>query len=133
METIGRYEILGELGRGGCGVVYRALDPGIGRTVAIKTIRADSDAGDLRERFRREARSAGILSHPNIVTIHEFNDTGDVMFIEANPGPVKYIAARLGLCSEEMRLPLVGPTEESRRKIDAALVATGLLRADAAE
>jgi len=81
MEKIGRYEILGELGRGGCGVVYRALDPGIGRTVAIKTIRADSEAADLRERFRREARSAGMLSHPNIVTIHEFNDDGDVMFI----------------------------------------------------
>src|SRR5580693_7760657 len=81
MQTIGRYEILGELGRGGCGIVYRALDPNIGRSVAIKTIRLDSDSADLRERFRREARSAGMLSHPNIVTIHEFNDTGDLMFI----------------------------------------------------
>jgi serine/threonine protein kinase/TolB-like protein/Flp pilus assembly protein TadD len=81
METLGRYEILGELGRGGCGVVYRALDPGIGRTVAIKTIRTDGSGDSLRERFRREARSAGNLSHPNIVTIHEFNDSGDVMFI----------------------------------------------------
>ncbi|MEO8049109.1 MAG: protein kinase [Acidobacteriota bacterium] len=84
VKTLGRYEILGELGRGGCGVVYRALDPGIGRTVAIKTILADanSPAGSaLRERFRREARSAGNLSHPNIVTIHEFNDSGEIMFI----------------------------------------------------
>ena len=84
METLGRYQILGELGRGGCGIVYRALDPGIGRTVAIKTILADahSPAGAaLRERFRREARSAGNLSHPNIVTIHEFNDSGEIMFI----------------------------------------------------
>lgn len=81
METLGRYEILGELGRGGCGVVYRALDPGIGRTVAIKTIRADGSGDSLRERFRREARSAGNLSHPNIVTIHEFSDTGEIMFI----------------------------------------------------
>lgn len=79
MGKLGHYEILGELGRGGCGVVYRALDPSIGRTVAIKTILAEGDAS--KERFRREARSAGILSHPNIVTIHEFNDTGDVMFI----------------------------------------------------
>jgi len=84
VETLGRYQILGELGRGGCGIVYRALDPGIGRAVAIKTILADvnSPAGAaLRERFRREARSAGNLSHPNIVTIHEFNDSGEIMFI----------------------------------------------------
>ncbi len=75
---------MGELGRGGCGVVYRALDPGIGRTVAIKTILADSHSAAgaaLRERFRREARSAGILSHPNIVTIHDFSESGDIMFI----------------------------------------------------
>ena len=84
METLGRYQILGELGRGGCGIVYRALDPGIGRTVAIKTIMTDaksSTGAELRERFRREARSAGNLSHPNIVTIHEFNDSGEIMFI----------------------------------------------------
>ena len=84
METLGRYQILGELGRGGCGVVYRALDPGIGRTVAIKTILTDAKSAPgaaLRERFRREARSAGILSHPNIVTIHDFSESGDIMFI----------------------------------------------------
>ena len=79
METLGRYEIKNEIGRGGCGVVYRAIDPSIGRTVAIKTIRTDGP--DERERFRREARSAGILSHPNIVTIHEFNESPDGMFI----------------------------------------------------
>ncbi len=75
---------MGELGRGGCGVVYRALDPGIGRTVAIKTILTDAKSASgaaLRERFRREARSAGILSHPNIVTIHDFSESGDIMFI----------------------------------------------------
>jgi serine/threonine protein kinase len=82
--SLGRYKILGELGRGGCGIVYRALDPSIGRVVAIKTILAktESSAGrESRERFRREARSAGNLSHPNIVTIHDFSDTGDPMFI----------------------------------------------------
>ncbi|HEY6341252.1 MAG TPA: protein kinase [Bryobacteraceae bacterium] len=84
METLGRYQILGELGRGGCGIVYRALDPSIGRMVAIKTIRAELNSStglEVRERFRREARSAGALSHPNIVTIHEFSDSGDPMFI----------------------------------------------------
>ncbi len=65
-------------------MVYRALDPGIGRTVAIKTILTDAQSASgaaLRERFRREARSAGILSHPNIVTIHDFSESGDIMFI----------------------------------------------------
>lgn len=84
LGTLGRYEILGELGRGGCGIVYRAMDPSIGRTVAIKTILANMQSSSglaLRERFRREARSAGSLSHPNIVTIHDFNDSGDPMFI----------------------------------------------------
>jgi serine/threonine-protein kinase len=81
MEKLGHYQILGELGRGGCGIVYRALDPAIGRTVAIKTILSEGLGNATKERFRREARSAGNLSHPNIVTIHEFNDSGDVMFI----------------------------------------------------
>lgn len=82
--TLGRYKILGELGRGGCGIVYRALDPSIGRMVAIKTILAKTESSvgkESRERFRREARSAGNLSHPNIVTVHDFSDTGDPMFI----------------------------------------------------
>jgi len=80
-ETLGRYKILDELGRGGCGVVYRALDPSIGRIVAIKTILARTEGEESRERFRREARSAGNLSHPNIVTVHDFSDSGDPMFI----------------------------------------------------
>lgn len=84
METLGRYQILGELGRGGCGVVYRALDPRINRKVAIKTVQPNTDStlsSSLRERFRREAQSAGGLSHPNIVTVHEFDDTGEMTYI----------------------------------------------------
>ena len=86
MERIGRYEILGELGRGGMGVVYRAQDPVIGRTVAIKTIRLEAFNGAeelerLRERLFREARSAGILSHPNIVTIYDIGQEGDTAYI----------------------------------------------------
>ena len=69
MEQIGRYKILGEVGRGAMGVVYRAQDPAIGRIVAIKTIRlvelADpTERAKLRDRLIREAQSAGILSHP---------------------------------------------------------------------
>jgi eukaryotic-like serine/threonine-protein kinase len=76
-SRLGRYEILGELGRGAMGRVYLARDPLIGRLVALKTIHIgvegldDSEAREFRERFLREAQAAGILSHPNIVTIHD--------------------------------------------------------------
>ncbi|MEX2263709.1 MAG: serine/threonine-protein kinase [Bryobacteraceae bacterium] len=86
MDRIGRYRIEGELGRGAMGVVYRATDPSIGRSVAIKTIRIGefSDAAErakLRERLFREARAAGILSHPNIVTIYDMEERGEVAYI----------------------------------------------------
>jgi serine/threonine-protein kinase len=86
MEQIGPYQILGELGRGGMGIVYRGLDPVIGRTVAVKTVHS-SDLGDsveqekLKERLFREAKSAGILSHPGIVTIYQAGQDKDVLFI----------------------------------------------------
>ena len=86
MEQIGRYRILGEIGRGAMGVVYRAQDPAIGRIVAIKTIRlaelADpSERAKLRDRLIREAQSAGILSHPGIVTIYDVAEEGEVHYI----------------------------------------------------
>ena len=86
MEQIGRYQILGELGRGAMGVVYRAMDPSIGREVAIKTIRLTEfsnpdQRGKQRERLFREARSAGILSHPGIVTIYDMAEQGDMAYI----------------------------------------------------
>ncbi|MEX2197276.1 MAG: serine/threonine protein kinase, partial [Burkholderiales bacterium] len=62
LKTLGRYRILGELGRGAMGVVYRAVDPVIEREVALKTLHADLPddvAGEVRVRFLREARSAG--------------------------------------------------------------------------
>lgn len=75
-EALGRYEILGELGKGAMGVVYLARDPIIGRQLALKTFRLGYSAQDkeleqFRVRFLREAQSAGILNHPNIVTIHD--------------------------------------------------------------
>jgi serine/threonine-protein kinase len=86
VNQVGRYQILEELGRGACGVVYRALDPAIGRTVAIKSIRfsefSDLDERrDLRERVLREAQSAGKLSHPNIVTIYDVLESDDLAYI----------------------------------------------------
>jgi len=69
---IGRYVVLKQIGGGGMGVVYKAMDTVLGREVALKTLRVDvaKDPG-LRERFLREARSAGSLSHSNIVTVFE--------------------------------------------------------------
>jgi serine/threonine protein kinase len=86
METIGRYQITRELGRGAMGVVYLAVDPTIGRNVAIKTIRLgevtdEEERAKLRERLFREARSAGILSHPGIVTIYDMEEHNEVAFI----------------------------------------------------
>ncbi len=85
MEQIGRYQILEELGRGASGVVYRALDPTIGRTIAIKSIAlnqiSESEQQRVRERILREARSAGTLSHPNIVTIYDVLDSGAATYI----------------------------------------------------
>ena len=79
MEHIGRYQILQELGRGSSGVVYRALDPTIGRTIAIKTIGLDqineSERQRIRDRILGEARAAGTLSHPNIITIYDVLDS----------------------------------------------------------
>ena len=82
IAKLGRYEVVSELGKGAMGVVYLAKDPAIGRLVAIKTIRVTSagdeeDTQEFRERFVREAQTAGILSHPNIVTIHDIGEDPD--------------------------------------------------------
>jgi len=78
LEKIGRYEIVDQLGKGAMGVVYKALDPTIGRTVALKTMRLDvqgPETSEMLSRFRNEARLAGVLNHPNIVTIY---DAGEI-------------------------------------------------------
>src|SRR5688572_24262467 len=74
-EQIGKYKILGELGEGAMGVVYKAHDPILNRFVAIKMISANLKAdAELRERFQREAQAAASLAHPNIITIHDFGE-----------------------------------------------------------
>jgi serine/threonine protein kinase len=86
MQRIGRYEIQKELGRGAMGVVYAAVDPLIGRQVAIKTIRLgalepESNHVELTQRLHREARAAGVLSHPGIVTIYDVETHEDEAYI----------------------------------------------------
>jgi serine/threonine-protein kinase len=75
MDSIGRYQLVEKLGQGGMGVVYRAFDTLLHRVVAIKVISGSIDTtGEQRERFFREARAAGQLSHRNIITIHDLGE-----------------------------------------------------------
>lgn len=86
-KRIGKYEVHGVVGKGAMGVVYHAVDPTLGRPVAIKTLSfagiPDSPLGaELRLRFLREARSAGMLQHPNIITVHElFEENGTAYLV----------------------------------------------------
>ena len=74
-KKLGKYDVLDVVGRGGMGIVYKAIDPGIGRLVAIKMMTAGfANDADLLKRFYREAQSAGKLQHPNIVTIYDLGD-----------------------------------------------------------
>ena len=81
---IGRYEVIEKIGQGAMGTVYKALDPLIERTVAIKTVavaRLKEEGAEFEARFLREAQSAGRLSHPNIVTIYDVGETDEVAYI----------------------------------------------------
>jgi len=82
----GRYEIVGELGRGAMGVVYKATDPVIGRPVAVKTIRLSEEGtgltrAELLQRFQTEARAAGLLTHPNIVVVYDAGEEDGQYYI----------------------------------------------------
>ena len=82
MERIGRYELSARLGRGGMGVVYRGFDTLLQRTVAVKLIGAQiHDQPGMRERFFREARAAGALSHKNIITVHDLGEENGQPFL----------------------------------------------------
>lgn len=84
--TLGRYEIVKQLGKGAMGIVYLGMDPRINRTTAIKTFQfpeeADPDqTASLKKRFFQEAESAGTLTHPNIVTIYDAGEEQDLAYI----------------------------------------------------
>ncbi|MBI2296446.1 MAG: serine/threonine protein kinase [Betaproteobacteria bacterium] len=84
LTQLGRYRILAELGHGAMGVVYKAEDPLLNRTVAIKTIIMSADAAERAEyerRFYQEAKAAGGLNHPNVITIHDVGREGDIAYM----------------------------------------------------
>jgi serine/threonine-protein kinase len=91
-EKFGRYEVLGELGDGAMGRVYRAFDPVVRRTVAVKTIKSEyltrEEAPEYLKRFRREAQAAGILNHPAIVSIFDVGE--DFLVMEFLEGKTLY-------------------------------------------
>ena len=116
MERVGRYRIVERLGQGGMGVVFKAFDPQIERTVAIKVISSQRvDNPELRERFFREARSAGQLTHRNIIVVYDIGEeqgqpwlameyvdgvTLDVLMRGPHPFPIgRRLEVMLDVCS----------------------------------
>jgi tetratricopeptide (TPR) repeat protein len=87
-RLIGRFRIQREIGRGGCGVVFLAEDPTLGRLVALKVPRADFLADrEHRTRFHTEAQAAARLDHPNIVAIYEAGEVGPLVYIASSYCP----------------------------------------------
>ncbi len=85
IDQLGKYRIDGVLGQGAMGIVYRAYDPHIARTVALKTVRKDlfgaAQQSGLLERFRTEAQAAGRLNHPNIVAVYDYGEDKESAYI----------------------------------------------------
>ena len=83
-KQLGRYQVIDEVGRGAMGIVYKAQDPVLDRLLAIKTIFIPADETDRQEyeaRFNQEARAAGRLAHPGIVTIYDVGREGEMLFM----------------------------------------------------
>ncbi|MGQ0735263.1 MAG: protein kinase domain-containing protein [Acidobacteriota bacterium] len=80
-ESLGHYRLLRKLGEGGMGVVYAAEDQRLGRTVALKTLRAGLADREARDRLRREARLAASITHPHVCQLYEIGEVGDTLFI----------------------------------------------------
>jgi len=116
---IGRYDIVSELGRGAMGVVYDAVDPVLERVVAIKTINMALDPGEMdhyEKRFAVEARAAGGLNHPNIVTIYDIGRSGNLAYMA-----MEYLEGR------ELKDMIAGNELTTDRALEiAAQVADGL-------
>jgi serine/threonine-protein kinase len=123
---LGRYDVVAEIGRGAMGVVYRAVDPMLERTVAVKTINMALDPGEMEQyekRFTIEARAAGGLNHPNIVIIYDIGRSGDLAYMA-----MEFLEGR------ELKELIAANELTPDRSLDiVALVADGLAYAHAHE
>ena len=118
--AFGRFQARRKLGSGGCGVVFLADDPILGRPVALKVPRPEVLANaDLRKRFLREAQTAAVLSHPNIVPVYEASGAGGIIYIAAEfcPGPT--------LARWRTERPLPGPPRAVAELLAAVADAMG--------
>lgn len=114
-----RYELLQQIGTGGMAVVYRARDLMLERPVAIKVLRQDYSINEaFRERFRLEAKAAANLSHPNIVTVHDFGFDSDRLYLVMEYVPGTDLKS---IIKERVRLPV----EEAVRLIIQASAGIG--------
>ena len=122
-KTISHYRILGELGRGGMGVVYEAEDPRLGRHVALKILSSDlAREPQAVKGFEREARAASALNHPNICTVHDVGDHEGTPFLVMEQLVGMTLQARLA------RGPLgAGETLEMALAVASALEAAGAM------
>ncbi|HXV65290.1 MAG TPA: TonB family protein [Vicinamibacteria bacterium] len=115
-HQFGRYEVQGEIGQGAMGRVYKAFDPLANRTVAIKAIKdeilAQDESGEYLKRFQREARAAGGLSHPNIITIFDVGENYFVMEYLDGKSLLSVISER-GALSLEETLQIVSPVADA--------------------
>ncbi|MBV9494306.1 MAG: serine/threonine protein kinase, partial [Acidobacteria bacterium] len=118
--TLGPYEILAQIGAGGMGEVYRALDTRLGRQVAVKVLsRSYTNDAEATRRFEQEARAAGMLNHPNIVALYDIGTEGNI----------RYIVSEL-LQGESMRQRIRQGPIPARKAVDYAVqVARGLAAA----
>jgi len=106
--TIGKFEILRQLGQGAMGEVYLGRDPGLQREVAIKTIRPGTDFGpEASARFEREARAGGGLSHPNVAMVYEFGEDDGLRFLAMEYVEGGDLAALIGVRPKEELLELL--------------------------
>jgi len=127
LDRIGRYEIVGPLGKGAMGIVYKATDPTIGRTVALKTMRLDiqgPESTEMLARFRNEARLAGVLNHPNIVTVYDAGEINGLFYMA-----MEYIEGRtLYQLLLQERVLTMDKVLDIARQICAGLDAASALR-----